>query len=70
LPSAPAEVVNRPWGEPLCGLKIVGTGIPGFAAFGTRRFRVGKDFAAVLARHPVLRADLDDSSPGDHCERR
>ncbi|HEY5031329.1 MAG TPA: hypothetical protein VIJ54_02555 [Actinomycetes bacterium] len=32
-------------------------------AYGTRRFRGGRDFAAVLGHRPAVRLELDQQSP-------
>lgn len=52
------HVEDNPFGS-LRGLRAPGTGIPGVIAYGTRRYRGGRDFAAVLARRPGVRVDLD-----------
>ena len=52
------QVEEDPWGS-LRGIRAPGTGIPGVIAYGTRRYRGGRDFAAVLARRPAVRVDLD-----------
>ncbi|HET6874998.1 MAG TPA: hypothetical protein VFH70_09480 [Acidimicrobiales bacterium] len=52
------EVDDNPFGS-LRGMRAPGTGIPGVIAYGTRRYRGGRDFAAILARRPAVRVDLD-----------
>jgi hypothetical protein len=52
------QVDENPW-DSLRGVRAPGTGIPGVIAYGTRRYRAGRDFAAVLARRPAVRVDLD-----------
>jgi hypothetical protein len=52
------QVEEDPWGA-LRGMRAPGTGIPGVIAYGTRRYRGGRDFAAILARRPAVRVDLD-----------
>jgi len=56
------EADADPWSD-LRGLRAPGTGIPGVIAYGTRRYRGGKDFALVLGRRAALRVDLDSASP-------
>ena len=58
--SAVAE--PNPW-DALRGVKLAGTGIPGVAVLGTRRFDGGKVFAAVRGGRPAVRVDLGDGSP-------
>jgi hypothetical protein len=57
-----ASVEPDPW-VALRGVRSPGTGWPGVIAYGTRRFRGGKDFAAVLGHRPAVRLELDPQSP-------
>jgi hypothetical protein len=57
-----ASVEPDPW-TALRGIRSPGTGWPGVIAYGTRRFRGGRDFAAVLGHRPAVRLDLDPQSP-------
>lgn len=56
------DVEAHPWSA-LRGIRAPGTGIPGVIAYGTRRFSGGRDFAAVVARRPAVRIELDGASP-------
>jgi hypothetical protein len=56
------EADADPWSERR-GLRAPGTAIPGVIAYGTCRYRGGKDFALVLGRREALRVDLDSASP-------
>jgi hypothetical protein len=55
-------VEPHPWGA-LRGIRSPGTGWPGVIAYGVRRYRGGRDFAAVLGRRPAMRLELDPPSP-------
>ncbi len=57
-----AAVEPDPWAA-LRGIRSPGTGWPGVIAYGTRRFRGGRDFAAVLGKRPGVRLELDPPSP-------
>lgn len=58
-----ASVESDPW-HALRGLRSPGTGFPGVIAYGVRRATGDRnDFAAVLARRPVVRVELDPPSP-------
>jgi hypothetical protein len=54
-------VEPSPWGA-LRGIRSPGTGWPGVIAYGVRRFRGGRDFAAVRGRLPAVRIELDPPS--------
>jgi hypothetical protein len=65
LPAAAVRAVAvepNPWGA-LRGIRSPGTGWPGVIAYGARRHRGGRDFAAVLGRRPAVRLELDPPSP-------
>jgi hypothetical protein len=58
LPAASVRAVAvepNPWGA-LRGIRSPGTGWPRVIAYGVRRYRGGRDFAAVLGRRPGVRA--------------
>jgi hypothetical protein len=57
-----ATVEPDPWGA-LRGIRSPGTGLPGVIAYGVRRRRGGRDFAAVLGRRPAVRIELADPAP-------
>ena len=56
------DVEPNPWSA-LRGIRAPGTGIPGVISYGVRRFRGGTDFAAVRARRPAVRVELDPPAP-------
>ena len=58
--SAVAE--PHPW-QALRGIRVAGTGIPGVVVLGTRYFKSGRDFVALLARRPAVRVELSDEAP-------
>jgi len=58
--SAAAE--PHPW-EALRGIRLAGTGLPGVVVLGTRYFKSGRDFVALLARRPAVRVELTDEAP-------
>jgi hypothetical protein len=65
LPAASVRAVAvdpNPWAA-LRGIRSPGTGWPGVIAYGARRHRGGRDFAAVLGRRPAVRLELDPPSP-------
>jgi hypothetical protein len=55
-------VEPSPWSA-LRGIRSPGTGWPGVIAYGVRRYRGGRDFAAVLGKRPAVRLELDPPSP-------
>jgi hypothetical protein len=64
VPAAAVRAVlvePNPWGA-LRGIRSPGTGWPGRIAYGVRRHRGGRDFAAVLGRRPAVRLELDPPS--------
>jgi hypothetical protein len=52
----------HPW-EAVRGVRLAGTGIPGVAVLGTRYFKGGRDFVALVARRPAIRVELSDEAP-------
>jgi hypothetical protein len=65
LPAASVRAVKvepSPWGA-LRGIRSPGTGWPGVIAYGVRRYRGGRDFAAVRGRRPAVRIELEPPSP-------
>jgi hypothetical protein len=65
LPAASVRAVTvepSPWGA-LRGIRSPGTGWPGVIAYGVRRYRGGRDFAAVRGRGPAVRLELAPPSP-------
>jgi hypothetical protein len=52
----------RPW-YALRGVRLVGTGIPGVIALGTRLRKDGRDFAAIEPGRPAIRVELSEESP-------
>ena len=65
LPAASVRAVTvepSPWGA-LRGIRSPGTGWPGVIAYGVRRYRGGRDFAAVRGRRPAVRLELEPPSP-------
>jgi len=57
------RVSNDPWGE-LRGIRAPGTGLPKVVMLGTRRYRGGKDFAAVYRSGPAVVVDLAGAAYG------
>jgi hypothetical protein len=51
------RVTQSPFRE-LRGLRAPGTGLPGFVALGTWRYKGGKDFAAVYRGGPAVVVEL------------
>jgi hypothetical protein len=48
------------------GVRLAGTGLPGVVVLGTRYFKGGRDFVALVARRPAVRVELSDEAPYEH----
>src|ERR1700735_5710705 len=61
-PAPPAAAEPHPW-QAVRGVRLAGTGLPGVVVLGTRYFKSGRDFVALLARRPAVRVELTDEAP-------
>jgi len=57
------RVSDQPWSE-LRGIRAPGTGLPKVVMLGTRRYRGGKDFAAVYRSDPAVVVELAGAAYG------
>ncbi|MGH3285776.1 MAG: hypothetical protein ACRDPD_14000 [Streptosporangiaceae bacterium] len=57
-----AQAEPDPW-QAVRGVRVAGTGIPRVAVLGTRYFKSGRDFVAVVASRPAIRIELSDEAP-------
>lgn len=57
-----AQAEPHPW-QAVRGVRVAGTGLAGVVVLGTRYFKSGRDFVALVARRPAVRVELSDESP-------
>jgi hypothetical protein len=57
-----AQAEPHPW-QAVRGVRAAGTGIPGVAVLGTRYFKNGRDFVALVTGRPAIRVELGDEAP-------
>jgi hypothetical protein len=57
-----AQAEPHPW-QAIRGVRLAGTGIPGVAVLGTRYFKSGRDFVALVTRRPAILVELTDEAP-------